>query len=109
MKKRKPYRQLLCLLKFAGIVLITVLWFVWHMNFSLSSSNILFFFILLAGSWGIGIVAEKTNSLLAAAAFHSLNNFFTELNLQKISILIILITCWVLSVIYRKKLEKIKI
>jgi membrane protease YdiL (CAAX protease family) len=93
--------------KFVGILIITILWFVWHLNFNLTSSNIIFFFILLLGSWGIGLVAEKTNSLLAVAAFHSLNNFFAELNLQTAILLTILITVWIISIIYRLKLEKI--
>lgn len=92
--------------KFIGILLITVLWFIWHLNFELSTSNIVFFFILLLGSLGIGLVAEKTNSLLAVAAFHSLNNFFAGLNLQKAILLAVLSIIWILSIIYRHKLEK---
>ena len=92
--------------KFAGILIITVLWFVWHLNFELNTSNLWFFGILLLGSWGIGLVADKTKSLLAVAAFHSLNNFFAELNTQKIIILTILLTVWILSIIYRRKFEK---
>ena len=92
--------------KFAGILIIAVLWFIWHLNFEISISNLLFFGILLLGSWGIGLVADKTKSLLAVASFHSLNNFFTELNTQKIIILTILLTVWILSIIYRKKFEK---
>ena len=93
--------------KFVGILIITILWFVWHLNFNLTISNLIFFFILLLGSWGIGLVLRKTNSLLAVASFHSLNNFFTELNTQKTVLLAILITVWVLSIIFRQKLEKI--
>ena len=91
--------------KIAGILIITVLWFIWHLNFELSSSNLLFFGVLLLGSWGIGLVADKTKSLLAAASFHSLNNFFVELNTQKILILVILLTVWILSIVYRRKLK----
>jgi len=91
--------------KIAGILIITVLWFIWHLNFELSSSNLLFFGVLLLGSWGIGLVADKTKSLLAAASFHSLNNFFVELNTQKILILVILLTVWILSIVYRRKFE----
>jgi membrane protease YdiL (CAAX protease family) len=90
--------------KFASLLLITALWFVWHLNFELSISNLLLFFgILLFGSWGMGVVADKTKSLLSVAAFHSLFNFFTELNTQKIIILITLAAVWVLSIIYLKK------
>jgi hypothetical protein len=58
------------------------------------------------GSWGIGKVADSTNSLLAVAAFHSLNNFFNELNSAKIIILISLTIIWILTIVYINKLEK---
>lgn len=92
--------------QFARILIVAVLWFIWHLNFELSTSNLMFFGILVLGSWGIGKVADKTNSLLAVAAFHSLNNFFNELNSTKIIILIALATIWVLTVVYMNKLEK---
>lgn len=97
-------QQLKPLPKFPGILIITAMWFIWHLNFELSGSNLLFFGILLLGSWGIGLVADKTKSFLAVASFHSLNNFFDELSAQTIIILIILLTVWILSIIYRRKL-----
>lgn len=90
--------------KFAGILLIATLWFVWHLNFELTGSNLLFFGVLILGSWGIGVVADKTKSLLAAAAFHSLNNFFDVLNTKTTVILLSLTLLWILSILYRKKL-----
>ncbi len=94
--------------RFAGILIMTILWFIWHLNFNFtSSSTLIFFFILMLGSWGIGLVAEKTNSLLAVASFHSLNNFFPELNTEKVVLLAILITVWILSVVFRQKLEAV--
>ncbi len=101
-------QQLSHLPKFIGILLIAVLWFVWHLNFDLTSANLMFFLILLLGSWGIGLVARKTNSLLAAAAFHSLNNFFGTLDLPKAIIVVILVTIWVLSIVYRNRIIKQK-
>ena len=94
--------------KIAGILIIAVLWFIWHLNFELSNANLLFLGILLLGSWGIGLVADKTKSLLAVAAFHSLNNFFAALNIQEIIILVILMTVWILSIVYRRKFENNK-
>ena len=88
--------------KFVGILVLTILWYVWHLNFGLDSSHFIFFGILLLGSWGIGLVANKTNSLLAVASFHSLNNFYPELDIEKAIILIILITIWITTVIYFK-------
>ena len=69
--------------KFVGIFVITILWFVWHLNFELTSSNLFFFGILFLGSWAIGLVADKTKSLLAVASFHSLNNFFCRIKYTK--------------------------
>lgn len=89
--------------RFLNILIVTILWFVWHLNFELSISNLLFFVILGLGSWGIGLVANKTKSLLAVAAFHSLNNFFQELNKISIMILILLLAGWIGSLIIRKK------
>ena len=61
-------------------LIITVLWFVWHLNFELSINNLLFFLLLFAGSYGIGLMANKSKSLVVAALFHSLSNLMqTEL------------------------------
>lgn len=92
--------------KIISILIITVLWFVWHLNFQMTGSNILFFFILLLGSWGIGLVADKTNSLLAVAAFHSLNNFFSEFNVRTGFLLSVFLVVWILSLVFRDKLGK---
>lgn len=93
--------------KMVSILVVTVLWFVWHLNFDLTSSNLIFFFILLLGTWGIGLVGEKTLSLLAVAAFHSLSMFFVEINVQKGILLAVFAMIWILSVVFRHKLEKI--
>lgn len=93
--------------KIVTILIITILWFVWHLNFQMTGSNILFFFILLLGSWGIGLVADKTNSLLAVAAFHSLNNFFGEYNLRTGIIIAVLLAVWIVYLVFtNKKLKK---
>jgi len=99
--------QLASLPKFVGILVITVLWFVWHLNFDLTVSNLIFFCILLLGSWGIGLVANHTKSLLAVAAFHSLNNFFSGIDMLKVIITVILIITWILAVAYRDKSRQI--
>lgn len=67
-------------------------------------SNVTFFLILLLGSWVLGFIAEKTNSLFCVSAIHSLNNFFSDLNTNKGIILFVLLTVWILSVVYRHKL-----
>lgn len=85
--------------KLVSIFIIAILWFIWHLNFEISAANIMFFIILLFGSWGIGVVAEKTNSLLAVAAFHSLNNFFSTLDYKGSMILLILIVFWIMNIV----------
>lgn len=91
-----------------NILIVAILWFIWHLNFELTISNFMFFGILILGSWGIGLVANKTHSLLAVSAFHSLNNFFSELNTVQIVILILLISTWIISLLIRSRnLKKI--
>ena len=97
-------QALISLPKFTRILIITTLWFIWHLNFDVSVSNLTFFLILLLGSWVLGFLAEKTNSLFCVSAIHSLNNFFSDLNLYKISILSALLIIWILSIVYRRKL-----
>jgi membrane protease YdiL (CAAX protease family) len=99
--------ELLSLSKFISIPVIAILWFAWHLNFELTQSNLIFFSILLLGTWGIGKVADKTFSLLAVSAFHSLNNFFSDLNMLKISILIAFVIIWIAAILIHEK-QKMK-
>jgi len=96
-------QELKSLPEFLNILIVAVLWFIWHLNFELTVSNLLFLGILILGSWGIGKVADNTHSLFAVAAFHSLNNFFSGMNTIKISILITLLSIWVIALVIRKK------
>lgn len=87
-------------------LIIALLWFVWHLNFQLTLNNFIFFLILLAGSFGIGYVAEKSKSLLFVALFHAFfnisnNELFNEIELkQKIAILVISILSAILIMKY---------
>ena len=56
------------------VLIITVMWFLWHLDFTLQSV-LPFFLLLLFASWGIGKVATDTHSLLFCAAFHGIVNF----------------------------------
>lgn len=60
--------------KIIKYLIITILWFVWHLNFELSIENLIFFIILFAGSIGIGYVADKSKSLMFVALFHAFFN-----------------------------------
>ena len=99
-------QELKSLPKIVNVLIVAVLWFIWHLNFELTSGNIIFFGILVLASWGIGKVADSTHSLLAVSAFHSLNNFFPEMNSTKIIILVVLIATWVIALIIRKRRMK---
>lgn len=96
-------QQLKPLPEILNIFIVAILWFVWHLNFDFTSSNLLFFGILILGSWGIGKVANQTYSLLAVSAFHSLNNFFPDMNTIKVLLILCLISIWVIALIIRKK------
>ena len=56
------------------VLIITVMWFLWHLDLSLRSV-LPFFLLLLFASWGIGKVVTDTHSLLLCAAFHGIVNF----------------------------------
>ena len=56
------------------VLIITVMWFLWHLDFTLQSV-LPFFLLLLFASWGIGKVVTDTHSLLFCAAFHGIANF----------------------------------
>lgn len=101
------YQHLKTLPLFTNILIVATLWFLWHLNFDLTASNLLFYGILILGSWGIGKVADSTNSLIAVSAFHSLNNFFSELDSTKILILVSLLTIWIIGLVIRKRMHKI--
>lgn len=92
-------------------LIISVLWFVWHLEFSLSLDNLIFYLFCLGGSIGIGMVAKKSKSLVLVALFHSFFNLFyiTRVlegitSMQKIVILIISIV----AIIYVMKMDKKK-
>lgn len=86
-----------------SILIIATLWFVWHLNFDITRGNFIFFGILILGTWGIGRVADNTQSLLAVSAFHSLNNFFPQTDAIKIIILMICVSTWVITLVVRKR------
>ena len=56
------------------VLIITVMWFLWHLDLN-QRSVLTFFPLLLFASWGIGKVVSDTHSLLLCAAFHGIVNF----------------------------------
>ncbi len=92
--------------KWTGILVLTVLWYVWHLNFGFDAAHLLFFGVLLLGSWGLGVVADKTKSLLVLAAFHSLNNFFPDIDTPKAVLLATLTAVWITSIIFISRAQR---
>lgn len=92
--------QLKDLPKLLCIIIIAVLWFIWHLNFEFTTSNMIFLGVLFLGTWGIGKVYSKTYSLLAVAGFHSLNNFFRNgLHETELILIVILLAIWISFII----------
>lgn len=97
-------QQLKSLPKIYAIIIITILWFSWHLNFDLSSNNFIFFGIIFLGTWGIGKVYDKTFSLLAVAGVHSLNNFFRNgLHETALILIAVLLAIWIVFIIWYDK------
>ena len=96
-------QQLQGLPKIWNILIVAILWFVWHLNFDITAMNMIFLGLLIFGAWGIGIVANKTKSLLAVTAFHSLNNVQSENNLI---LIVLLFVSWIAIIVYMEKKKK---
>jgi uncharacterized protein len=96
------------------VLLIGIIWYTWHLRFLTNVSlydNLIFLASLTFGSWGIGKVAELTNSILACSCFHLIVNIFMynaffnngfEGN-SKLIILFVSVILWVLILIKWKK------
>jgi len=91
-------------------LIITTLWFVWHLNFEISISNLIFFLALFAGSYGIGFMADRSKSLVMSALFHSFFNISqTELLGEvQLSYKIIIIAISAISAILIMRYDKDK-
>ena len=57
------------------VLVITGMWFFWHIQISMSIGSLVFFVIIFLGSWGIGLLARDTHSLTVCACLHTLGNF----------------------------------
>ncbi|MDQ8014599.1 MAG: CPBP family intramembrane glutamic endopeptidase [Flavobacterium nitrogenifigens] len=101
--------QLKSLPKFTSILIITVLWFAWHLNLEITPNNMIFLGIIFFGTWGIGKVYSSTGSLLAVAGVHSLNNFFRDgLHSTELTLIAILLLIWVgFIILYNKKFKTV--
>lgn len=98
--------QLTFLNKFASILIIGFMWFLWHLNFDLTISNLIFLIILILASWGIGKIGSRTNSILAVGAFHAIYNLYSIGHFPSTKTQVVLIICisiWVAYMVFYKK------
>ena len=95
------------------VLLISVIWYLWHLSFLSNNSilaELLFFAILLLGTWLLGRLFKQTKSILIVAAFHSIFNLMQWWNLAltpKIIWLSVLVLVWILFMTFQKKHHKI--
>lgn len=79
-------------------LIIGTMWFVWHINISISVGSLLFWAILVFGAWGIGRIANDTHSLVLCACFHTLFNFskhgFFEFTPLVIGAYVLVVASW---------------
>ncbi len=77
-------------------ILVSVLWYIWHLDFRFDLSHLISYLYVLAGSIGIGYVADKSKSLILPALFHAFFNILLSEKLVVIpmtSKLIIVVIC----------------
>jgi len=95
-------------------LIVSVLWYFWHLEFGFgfSMNHFSVYLIILSGSIGIGYVADKSKSLIYVALFHAfMNMFLTEsLNeipsIQKLIIISISAIAIILQMRFKRKKEK---
>lgn len=62
-------------------VVIGVLWYIWHLNFNITSQNagehLIFLGALIFASWGFEKITDTTKSILSVACFHLLGSILS--------------------------------
>jgi membrane protease YdiL (CAAX protease family) len=104
--------QLTSINKFASILIIATMWFLWHLNFDLTMSNFIFYIILIFASWGIGKIGDRTKSILAVGAFHAVYNLYSIGYFPSDKMQLVLLGCiiiWVAYMVYVSKKNKMPI
>jgi len=101
--------QLAHLNKYVSILIIATMWFLWHLNFSLTMGNFIFFVILIFASWGIGRIGDRTKSILAVGAFHAVYNLYEIGYFPSSKMQIVLMVCiliWIAYMVYFSRKNK---
>jgi len=105
-------RELKPVLKY---LIIGSLWYSWHFTFlrdgTTFKNELIIYLVLVFAGWGIGQIAEKTNSILASGCFHTIGNimglseiFRTNLSPnQKYLIVAVCLMIWIPFIIRWKK------
>lgn len=65
---------------FTRILLVTVLWFFWHLSFPQGLGGLVFFAVLWLASWGLDTLAFTTRSLVLCSCLHGVFNLFKHGN-----------------------------
>lgn len=66
--------------QYKRVLFISVLWFLWHLDFSQGWSLLIFYLTLLLASWGLDQIAHDSRSLVFCASFHGIFNLFKHGN-----------------------------
>ncbi len=81
-------------------LIISVLWYPWHLDFGLDMAHLYSYIFVLAGSIGMGYVADKSKSLILPALFHAFSNlmfssvsFGSQVQVSFMATLVIVIVC----------------
>ena len=77
--------ELNSLRKIYKYITISILWYIWHLDFGFDISHALSYLYILAGSIGIGYVADKSKSLILPALFHAFFNILLSNSVVGIS------------------------
>jgi len=100
--------QLSSVNKYIKVLIVAFLWFVWHLNFALTLSNLAFLLILIFASWGIGKIGDITKSVLAVASFHAFYNLFSIDNFPtkgKYIVLFTSATIWIFYIVFYDRVK----
>ena len=90
-------------------LIISVLWYFWHLDFGLDFQHLLSYFYVLAGSFGIGYVANKSKSLVLPSLFHAFYNIVFTNTYEGILLsqrIIIIVLSAIVSIYFMRKYIK---
>ena len=97
---------------FYRILLIAILWYIWHLNFLVQGisyeMHVIHFLSLVLGSWGLFKISETTYSLLFSAAIHLSFNIFSDVDCGFNGKLLILSFSAIVWIILIRKISKQK-